>query len=137
MNLDNYPADNGLRRADRRGRQAAPGGRVLFDYLAKLRPAELNERRAAVDAAIMTMGITFTVYSDGANIDRAWPFDIIPRIIAARRVAPHRAGLKQRLTALNLFIDDLYHEQTHRQGRRVSAPSPRQFAATSARSAWA
>jgi uncharacterized circularly permuted ATP-grasp superfamily protein len=57
------------------------------------------------------MGITFTVYSEGAMIDRAWPFDIVPRIIPANEWRKTEAGLKQRVQALNLFIDDLYHEQ--------------------------
>jgi len=59
----------------------------------------------------MEMGITFTVYSEGENIDRAWPFDIIPRVIPASEWAEIDRGLRQRLTALNMFIDDLYHEQ--------------------------
>ena len=83
----------------------------LFQYLCSLDPGVLEARRDAVDAAIMTMGISFTVYSDGANIDRAWPFDIIPRIIARTEWERIEAGLKQRLTALNLFIDDLYNAQ--------------------------
>ena len=58
------------------------------------------------------MGITFTVYSQqGGSIDRAWPFDIIPRIIAKAEWELIEAGLKQRVQALNLFIDDVYHEQ--------------------------
>jgi uncharacterized circularly permuted ATP-grasp superfamily protein len=57
------------------------------------------------------MGITFTVYSEGSNIDRAWPFDIIPRIISASEWQRTEAGLEQRLRALNLFIGDLYGEQ--------------------------
>jgi uncharacterized circularly permuted ATP-grasp superfamily protein len=51
------------------------------------------------------------VYSDGANIDRAWPFDIIPRLIPGDEWAQVERGLVQRLTALNRFIDDLYNEQ--------------------------
>ena len=93
------------------GGKPRPAAQPLFDYLARLKPDDLDTRRAAVDAAIMTMGITFTVYSDGANIDRAWPFDIIPRIMAKSEWSRIDAGLKQRLTALNLFIDDLYNEQ--------------------------
>src|ERR1700690_4387607 len=88
-----------------------PAAKPLFDYLAQLKPDDLEARRKAVDAAIMTMGITFTVYSDGANIDRVWPFDIIPRIMAKSEWTRIDAGLKQRLTALNLFINDLYNEQ--------------------------
>jgi uncharacterized circularly permuted ATP-grasp superfamily protein len=53
----------------------------LCSYLNKLSDEDLQERRSSVDLAIMTMGITFTVYTEGNNIDRAWPFDVIPRII--------------------------------------------------------
>ena len=57
------------------------------------------------------MGITFTVYSEAGNIDRAWPFDVIPRIIDANEWRKVEAGLIQRLLALNMFIDDLYNDQ--------------------------
>ncbi len=57
------------------------------------------------------MGITFTVYSEGSNIDRAWPFDVIPRVIEAGEWAAVERGLVQRLKALNLFIDDVYNER--------------------------
>ncbi|MBA3031978.1 MAG: circularly permuted type 2 ATP-grasp protein [Gammaproteobacteria bacterium] len=91
--------------------QPRPAARVLFDYVNRLGTAELMARRASVDAAIMAMGITFTVYSDAGNIDRVWPFDIIPRTMSLKEWAHIDAGLKQRLTALNLFIDDLYNAQ--------------------------
>ncbi len=57
------------------------------------------------------MGISFTVYSDGENIDRAWPFDIIPRIIDGNEWSVVEQGLAQRLRALNRFIDDVYNDQ--------------------------
>ncbi len=88
-----------------------PAARALFDYVNHLGAKELVARREAVDAAIMAMGITFTVYSEAGNIDRAWPFDIIPRTMSKREWDRIDAGLKQRLTALNLFIDDLYNAQ--------------------------
>ena len=91
--------------------QPRPAARTLFDYLNRLGSAEVVARRESVDAAIMAMGITFTVYSDAGNIDRAWPFDIVPRTMSSREWARIDAGLKQRLTALNLFIDDLYNAQ--------------------------
>ena len=83
----------------------------LFDYLNSLDPSELAARHQAVDATIMAMGITFTIYSESGNIDRAWPFDPIPRVMARSEWDWVQAGLKQRLTALNLFINDLYNEQ--------------------------
>ena len=58
------------------------------------------------------MGITFTVYSDKGNIDREWPFDIIPRVIDAAEWRIVESGLKQRVKALNHFIHDLYNEQS-------------------------
>jgi len=58
------------------------------------------------------MGITFTVYSEEeGSIDRSWPFDIIPRIIARNEWQLIEKGLKQRVNALNFFIDDIYHKQ--------------------------
>jgi uncharacterized circularly permuted ATP-grasp superfamily protein len=73
--------------------------------------AELRARQDLAELDIVTTGITFTVYSDGRGIDRAWPFDIIPRIIDAAEWRAVERGLVQRLTALNMFIDDLYNDQ--------------------------
>jgi uncharacterized circularly permuted ATP-grasp superfamily protein len=92
-------------------RQPRPAARALFQHLEALDAAGLDERREAVNAAIMTMGITFTVYSEAGNIDRAWPFDIIPRVMAKKEWDAHRGGPEAALTALNLFINDLYNEQ--------------------------
>ncbi|GAB2790588.1 circularly permuted type 2 ATP-grasp protein [Halomonas shantousis] len=97
-----------LLEAPGRPRQAS---QQLCDILASFDPHELAERKAAAEIAIRTMGITFTVYSEGSMIDRAWPFDIVPRIIPAAEWRHAEAGLKQRVEALNLFIDDLYHDQ--------------------------
>ncbi|MGD8588138.1 MAG: circularly permuted type 2 ATP-grasp protein [Chromatiales bacterium] len=86
--------------------------RKLVGYLKKLDKDELNARQQAADLAIKQMGITFRVYSaEEGSIDRAWPFDIIPRLIPKKEWDQIEAGLKQRVQALNLFIDDLYHEQ--------------------------
>lgn len=83
----------------------------LVDYLQSLSSEELNKRKQLAEATIQEMGVSFTVYTDEGNIDRAWPFDIIPRTISARQWQKTEAGLKQRLTALNMFINDLYNEQ--------------------------
>jgi uncharacterized circularly permuted ATP-grasp superfamily protein len=83
----------------------------LCEYFATLSDEELKERVDSVSLNIMAMGITFTVYSEAGNIDRAWPFDVIPRPIPLSEWRHTEAGLKQRLQTLNLFIDDLYGEQ--------------------------
>jgi uncharacterized circularly permuted ATP-grasp superfamily protein len=88
-----------------------PAARALLEQLAALEHAEVRERQDLAELDILAMGITFTVYSDGRGIDRAWPFDIIPRVIAASEWRHIEAGLEQRLRAINMFIDDLYHEQ--------------------------
>jgi uncharacterized circularly permuted ATP-grasp superfamily protein len=85
--------------------------RNLTAWLRSLSDEELEIRKVDAELAIIDKGVTFTVYSDGENIDRAWPFDIIPRVMPIREWRIIEAGLKQRLQALNLFIDDLYHEQ--------------------------
>jgi uncharacterized circularly permuted ATP-grasp superfamily protein len=83
----------------------------LVSYLQSLDENEVQRRQQLADAAIQDMGITFTVYTEEGNIDRSWPFDIIPRTISAKQWSKTADGLMQRLQALNLFIDDLYHDQ--------------------------
>jgi len=85
--------------------------RGAVNLLRNLPNEELAARRAAASAAIREMGISFTVYTEGGNIDRAWPFDIIPRIITSREWNTVREGLVQRSRALNRFIDDIYNKQ--------------------------
>lgn len=91
--------------------QPRPAARELCEYLNGLDTHALQEHRSAAELAIQVMGITFTVYTEGRNIDRAWPFDIVPRIISHQEWQITEAGLKQRVTALNLFINDLYNDQ--------------------------
>jgi uncharacterized circularly permuted ATP-grasp superfamily protein len=90
---------------------ARPAASLLMAQLAELGFAELQERQVRADLDILTMGITFTVYADGRGIDRAWPFDVIPRVIDAEEWRRVEAGLVQRLDALNQFIDDIYNDQ--------------------------
>ena len=88
-----------------------PAAAEILSVVDSLDIDELRNRQAAAAADILTMGITFTVYSDGRGIDRAWPFDVIPRVIEAGEWAKIERGLVQRLVALNRFIDDLYNDQ--------------------------
>jgi len=84
----------------------------LCRYLRDLSDREITEYKAAAELAIQVMGVTFTVYSESeGSIDRAWPFDIIPRVIPRSEWKKVERGLVQRVKALNLFIDDIYHKQ--------------------------
>ena len=88
-----------------------PHGAPLMDYLSQLSEEELKNAQDAAELVEKEMGITFTVYGEGSSIDRAWPIDIIPRIIPNKEWQRVEEGLKQRVKALNMFIDDLYHDQ--------------------------
>jgi uncharacterized circularly permuted ATP-grasp superfamily protein len=93
------------------GGEVRPHYRLLAKRLGSLPIAEFEQRRAAVDLAFLRRGITFTVYNDAEGTERIFPFDLIPRIIPAREWSRLEAGLIQRITALNLFLHDVYHEQ--------------------------
>ena len=76
-------------------RRARPGAAAVVNRLMEL-GTELIDRQRAAETVIRTMGITFSVYTEGGNVDRPWPFDIIPRVITGPhlrrpRAAPHRA----------------------------------------------
>ena len=72
---------------------------------------EFEAKRRAVDLAFLRQGITFNVYGDSQGTERIFPFDLIPRIIPANEWEHLERGLEQRITALNLFLHDVYHEQ--------------------------
>ena len=92
-------------------RKPRVAARRAVNLLQALPSEEMAARRAAAELAIKEMGVSFTIYSEGKNIDRAWPFDIIPRIIAGRDWDRVSRGLAQRTRALNCFIDDVYNRQ--------------------------
>ena len=85
--------------------------RKIVSYIKNLSDEDIESRKRAAESTIKEMGVSFTVYTEEGNIDRAWPFDIIPRVITKKQWEKTEAGLKQRLQALNMFIDDLYHDQ--------------------------
>ncbi|MBP2229253.1 putative circularly permuted ATP-grasp superfamily protein [Azospirillum agricola] len=72
---------------------------------------ELRRRAQDVERELYNLGITFIVYSDKDAVDRILPFDTIPRVISAKEWAHLEAGVTQRVTALNLFLHDIYHDQ--------------------------
>ncbi len=90
---------------------ARPGACHLLHSIESLPPGEFARRQVAAERALMQMGITFNVYGEQAGVEKIFPFDIVPRIVSAAEWTWLEKGLKQRIRALNLFIDDLYHEQ--------------------------
>lgn len=85
--------------------------RLLFERITSVGDAELRRSQNAAEQALFRMGITFNVYGDQAGTEKIFPFDVLPRIVAADEWAPIDRGLRQRVHALNLFIDDIYGSQ--------------------------
>ncbi len=90
---------------------ARPGAKLLEQKITSLSDGELRQRQQAAERALLDMGITFNVYGESDGTERIFPFDIVPRIVEAAEWQWLEQGLKQRVHALNLFIDDIYHEQ--------------------------
>jgi uncharacterized circularly permuted ATP-grasp superfamily protein len=84
---------------------------ALTQVIDALPPGEIERRQRSAERALMAMGITFNVYGDDAGTERIFPFDLIPRIVSAADWRTIERGLKQRIHALNLFIDDVYHDR--------------------------
>jgi len=83
---------------------------ALHRTLVGLPPEELRKSQQAADLTFLHEGITFTVYGSKEGTERIFPNDLIPRIIPATEWAKIERGLTQRLTALNMFLRDIYHE---------------------------
>ena len=83
----------------------------FLERFATFTPQDFEQKCRAVDLAFMRQGITFNVYGDSQGAERIFPFDLVPRIIPASEWKEIERGLIQRITALNLFLHDIYHEQ--------------------------
>jgi uncharacterized circularly permuted ATP-grasp superfamily protein len=90
--------------------RARPHYKALIEELLVATPEELRRRQLEADRAFLTQGITFTVYGDDQGTERIFPFDLLPRILTGREWETLERGLAQRLTAINLFLRDIYHE---------------------------
>src|SRR6059058_5552155 len=91
--------------------RARPHYERLLQRFTELTEGEFDRKRDLAELTLLRQGVTFTVYNDSEGTERIFPFDLIPRVIPAREWARLDAGLVQRLTALNLFLDDIYHDQ--------------------------
>lgn len=87
------------------------GAERLVEQINELSDEDLLARQREIEAALLRMGITFTVYGDEAGTEKIFPFDLIPRIVQASDWRHIEAGLKQRIAALNKFLNDVYHDQ--------------------------
>lgn len=81
------------------------------EWLAEVPPEMLQQKRLEADLLFRRLGITFAVYGDESGVERAIPFDIIPRIISAKAWETVGKGCIQRVKALNMFLQDVYHNQ--------------------------
>ena len=93
---------------------SAPGARrehyaAVLDSMSALQPADYSKLQRSADKAFLQQGVTFTVYGDEQGTERIFPFDLMPRVIPRREWDRIEAGLVQRITALNLFLNDVYH----------------------------
>ncbi len=92
--------------------QPRPHYQRLYERLAEMTPEAFNERRGYADVSFLYQGITFTVYGQKTEgIEQIFPFDLIPRIIPGAEWSKLERGLIQRVTALNHFLHDIYHDQ--------------------------
>jgi uncharacterized circularly permuted ATP-grasp superfamily protein len=93
------------------GPEPRSAARALVKLLETMTDGELVRRQQSAERALLNMGITFNVYGDSAGTERIFPFDLVPRIVAAAEWNWIEQGVKQRARALNRFIDDIYHAQ--------------------------
>src|SRR4051812_4706510 len=98
-----------------------PHYRVLAEGLAGLSVEEFEQRRHAVDVSFLNQGIGFTVYGEEEGLERIFPFDLIPRVIPQDEWAHIERGVIQRVRALNLFLEDVYHGQRILRDGRIPA----------------
>jgi len=82
----------------------------LFDHFSSLPAEELQRRKHAADLSFLNQGITFTVYGRQEGTEKIFPYDLLPRVITAAEWTKVEHGLMQRITALNLFLKDIYNE---------------------------
>lgn len=88
-----------------------PHYQKLLERFQEMGPEEFDRKRCLASDTFLNQGVTFTVYSDNQGTERIFPFDLIPRIIPKHEWEHVERGLVQRITALNLFLHDVYHDQ--------------------------
>jgi uncharacterized circularly permuted ATP-grasp superfamily protein len=98
-----------------------PHYQAYAEWLAETPPDSIVEKRNEADTLFRRAGITFAVYGDETGTERLIPFDIVPRIIPSPEWERLQQGLRQRVTALNAFLHDVYHDQEILRAGRIPA----------------
>jgi uncharacterized circularly permuted ATP-grasp superfamily protein len=111
MQFSSYSTDGFYDEMFEANAEPRPYARLLLETVEALDDGHLLRYKHAAERLLLRMGITFNVYGDSAGTERIFPFDLIPRIVPAGEWDHIERGLKQRVHALNAFIDDIYHEQ--------------------------
>jgi uncharacterized circularly permuted ATP-grasp superfamily protein len=93
--------------------EGLPRANVLpvVERLTSLADGQLMRQQIAAEVMLRNMGITFAVYGHSDGTEKVWPFDILPRVIESSEWNRLEKGLKQRIRALNLFLDDIYNDR--------------------------
>ncbi len=109
--LTKYQVNNGFDEMADAQTGVRPHYQKFHQLFGELTEPEFQAKREAIDNAFLRQGVTFNVYGDAAGAEKIFPFDLLPRIIPAKEWEFLERGLTQRITALNLFLHDIYHEQ--------------------------
>lgn len=111
FSFSGYNIENFFDEMFHRSGETREGYAYLKEAFQELTLEELSNRQIAAERAMLAMGITFNVYSEGEGTERTMPFDILPRILPGNEWQRLEKGLKQRIEALNLFLHDVYNDQ--------------------------
>src|SRR5947209_8429933 len=108
--LDNYVLDHAFDEMFAAQDKLHPHYEPVFNRFSSLPAEELQRRKQAAELSFLNQGITFTVYGREDRSEHIFPYDLVPRIITGEEWATVERGLTQRITALNMFLRDIYNE---------------------------
>jgi uncharacterized circularly permuted ATP-grasp superfamily protein len=111
MNLQNYEAGDFYDEMIGPDGTPRPHAQMIAQKIDAMDSDTLVEMQATAETALRQLGITFSVYGEGGPQERIMPFDVIPRVMSGEEWLGISKGLEQRITALNLFLEDIYHDQ--------------------------
>jgi uncharacterized circularly permuted ATP-grasp superfamily protein len=105
-----YPLDHAYDEMREPSGDVRPAYRALAEVLSRLPQEELQRRKQSAELSFLTQGITFTVYGRDEGTEKIFPYDLLPRLVTSQEWDHIERGLTQRITALNLFLRDVYSE---------------------------